>query len=250
MTAGAQHESEPAVPGDQDDNGDANQDAIQDANQDANQDEDEHEAQREAAAAALRGLLHAFVGHEIADRELADVTESAERLTAAFDAGAHRDRMTLMRAAQARTGETDLLATRRAGFEDRAVAGRANPASVPFTTWREGDTMLADITLGPAFEGAPGRAHGGIVAAVFDDFTGLVIGMLHQPAFTGELTVRFVRPVPVRTPLRFRTWLERRDGRKLYIEADAHDGDVLVATCKATYIAVDPSVFERAPDPR
>jgi acyl-coenzyme A thioesterase PaaI-like protein len=236
MTAGAQPESDP--------------DRAGTGSSDGHGDHDEYELRREAAAAALRELLHAFVGHEIAEDDLTDLTESAQRLAAAFEAGAHRDRMTLMRAAQARTGETDLLATRRAGFEDRAVAGRANPAGVPFETWREGDTMLADISLGAAFEGAPGRAHGGIVAAVFDDFTGLVIGMLHQPAFTGELTVRFVRPVPVRTPLRFRTWLERRDGRKLYIEADAHDGEVLVATCKATYIAVDPSVFERAPDPR
>ena len=84
-----------------------------------------------------------------------------------------------------------------------------------------------------------------IVAAAFDDFTGAIIGMLDQPAFTGELTVRFVQPVPVRTPLRFRTWLESHDGRKLHIHADAHAGEQLVATCKAVYITVDPLTFDR-----
>jgi acyl-coenzyme A thioesterase PaaI-like protein len=137
-----------------------------------------------------------------------------------------------------------------AGFEDRAVAGRANPTGIVFDTREERDAMVADISLDAAFEGAPGRAHGGVVAAAFDDFTGAVIGMLQEPAFTGELTVRFVRPVPVKEPIRLRTWLECRDGRKLHIWADAHAGGELVATCKAVYITVDPLAFAAAPDPR
>jgi acyl-coenzyme A thioesterase PaaI-like protein len=137
-----------------------------------------------------------------------------------------------------------------AGFEDRAVAGLANPTGLTFDRWREGDTMVANVTLGAAFEGAPGRAHGGIVAAAFDDFTGAIIGMLQEPAFTGELTVRFVQPVPVQVPLRLRTWLDSREGRKLHIHADAHAEDQLVATCKAVYVTVDRRTFADAPDPR
>ncbi len=208
---------------------------------------EDHEALRVEAAAALRDLMHAFVGHEHDDADLVALRDWARGTSAAIANGAHRDRAALMRAAQERGGP---ISPRRAGFEDRAVAGRANPTSVAIDVWREGDTMLADVTLPAAFEGAPGRAHGGIVAAVFDDFTGTVIGMLHEPAFTGELTVRFVRPVPVHTPLRLRTWLESRDGRKLHIRAEAHDGDALVATCRAIYITVDPSVFARTPEPR
>ena len=33
---------------------------------------------------------------------------------------------------------------------------------------RDGDEAVAQVCLGAAFEGAPGRAHGGVVAAVFD----------------------------------------------------------------------------------
>src|SRR6478609_7345746 len=40
----------------------------------------------------------------------------------------------------------------RAGFEDRAVAGHANPFSVDYEVRREGDVMLADITFDSAFE--------------------------------------------------------------------------------------------------
>ena len=40
--------------------------------------------------------------------------------------------------------------------------------------WREGDVAVMEVTLGRAFEGAPGRAHGGIVAALLDETMGLV----------------------------------------------------------------------------
>ncbi len=209
-----------------------------------------HEARRVEAAAALRDLIHAYVGHEHDDATLDMLRDWARNETEQLTSGAARNRTSVMQRASALRSGDDWRPSGGAGFDDRAVAGHANPNSVGIDTWREGDTMCADIVFDSAFEGAPGRAHGGIVAAAFDDFTGSVISMIGEPAFTGELTVRFVKPVPVHRPLRFRTWLESRDGRKLFIEADAHDGDELVARCRAIYITVDPSTFARSPDPR
>jgi acyl-coenzyme A thioesterase PaaI-like protein len=211
---------------------------------------DTNEAIRTEAAAALRDLAHAFVGHEADETTLAALRDWASDQTAVLDRGAARNRSLLMQRARDAASAGEWRPASGAGFEDRAVAGHANPTSIVFDTWQEGDTIVADIILDAAFEGAPGRAHGGVVAAAFDDFTGAVIGTLSEPAFTGELTIRFVAPVPVHRPLRLRTWLDSRDGRKLHIHADAHDGDQLVATCKAIYITVDPSVFAAAPDPR
>ena len=211
---------------------------------------DERESLREEAAAALRDLVHAFVGHECDEDALVTLRDWAKGETVALKRGPIRNRTLLMRRAIASSGSEQWMPGGSAGYEDRAVAGHANPTAIEFHSWREEDTMVADFTLGAAFEGAPGRAHGGIVAAAFDDFTGAVIGMLHEPAFTGELTVRFVQPVPVLVPLRFRTWLDSREGRKLHIHAEAHAEGKLVATCRAIYITVDPMVFADAPDPR
>jgi acyl-coenzyme A thioesterase PaaI-like protein len=208
------------------------------------------ESLRTDAAAALRDLVHAFVGHERDHAALIAMRDWARSETAALDRSPTRSRMLLMQRVLDAAGSEEWKPHGGAGFEDRAVAGRANPTGLVFDAWRDGDTMVADVTLGAAFEGAPGRAHGGIVAAAFDDFTGAIIGMLEEPAFTGELVVRFVQPVPVGTPLRLRTWLDSRDGRKLHIHADAHAGEQLVATCKAVYITVDPRTFAAAPDPR
>jgi acyl-coenzyme A thioesterase PaaI-like protein len=138
------------------------------------------------------------------------------------------------------------------GFEDRAVGGSANPTSVELEVrfGHESDEVVANVVLRRAFEGAPGRAHGGIVAAAFDDVTGFVIGRLQEPAFTGELTVRYLAPVPVDATLEIRARLDGRERRKLFISADMRADDDVIATCRAIYITVDPSRFAGAPDPR
>ena len=206
---------------------------------------------RAAAASALRDLIHAFAAHDPDDAELQTIASSATSLTGQLDNTAPRDRLALMRAAMG-GGATPAFPelTAGSGFSDRAVGGATNPASVDVDVRFEGDEVVATVVLRRAFEGAPGRAHGGIVAAAFDDVTGFVIGLLHEPAFTGELTVRYVKPVPVDEPLEMRARLRGRERRKLFIEAEAHHGDELVATCNAIYITVDPTRFAGAPDPR
>jgi acyl-coenzyme A thioesterase PaaI-like protein len=201
----------------------------------------------------LRDLNHAFVAHDRDDDGLRDLAEVATKQAAAMREGTRRNRLALMQAARAAAADRSTLfvaAGPGSGFEDRAVGGRANPTSVDLNVDYEGDEIVATVVLHRAFEGAPGRAHGGIVSAVFDDVTGFVIGNLGEPAFTGELTVRFVAPVPVEELLTIRTRLDGRERRKLFISAEATAAGTVVATCKAIYITVDPSLFAGAPDPR
>ena len=51
-------------------------------------------------------------------------------------------------------------------FAECVVSGTANPMGIAIDVRREGDEAVADFNLGAAFEGAPKRAHGGIVAHV------------------------------------------------------------------------------------
>jgi acyl-CoA thioesterase FadM len=88
------------------------------------------------------------------------------------------------------------------------------------------------------------------VAAAFDDVTGFVIAQIHEPAFTGELTVRYLAPVPVDEPLEIRARLDGRERRKLFLSGEVRASGEVIATCKAIYITVDPGVFAQAPDPR
>jgi len=202
------------------------------------------EEAREGAAASLRALNHAFAAHDPADDALASIAETANELTLFVNEAPTRDRLALMRDSP----EGSILGG--SGFEDRAVGGWSNPTGVELEVRFDKGEVIANVVLRRAFEGAPGRAHGGIVAAAFDDVTGCVIGRLQEPAFTGELTVRYLAAVPVDEPLEIRARLDGRERRKLFISAELGTSDAVVARCRAVYITVDLSRFAGAPDPR
>ena len=191
----------------------------------------------------MRALSHTFTAHEPDDDVLKRIAEAAAELTHEVDGSPARDRLKLMR-----RGISDSLMG--LGFEDRAVGGASNPTSVELEVRYDDTEVIADVTLRRAFEGAPGRAHGGIVAAAFDDVTGFVIAQLQEPAFTGELTVRYLAPVPIDEPLEIRARLDGRERRKLFISGEVRADGTVIATCRAIYITVDPSTFALAPDPR
>jgi acyl-coenzyme A thioesterase PaaI-like protein len=108
---------------------------------------------------------------------------------------------------------------------------------------RDGDDAVLRARSGEAFEGAPGRAHGGMVAALFDEVMGFVLSITCTPAFTGRLTVTYRAPVPLGVPLEFRARLTRRDGRKLLMAGEARRGDTVLAEAEALFVAVDPVRF-------
>jgi len=201
------------------------------------------EATRSTAAARLRDLAHSFAAHDPSDEVLTQIATTAAELTREVDEAPIRDRLALMRRGFEESGMG-------LGFEDRAVGGGSNPTSVELDVRYDGDEIIADLVLRRAFEGAPGRAHGGMVAAAFDDVTGFVIAQIQEPAFTGELTVRYLAPVPVDEPLELRARLDGRERRKLFISGEARADGTVIATCRAIYITVDPGVFAQAPDPR
>ena len=126
-------------------------------------------------------------------------------------------------------------------FDECFVSGAQNPMGIAIEVRREGDEAVADVNLGPAFEGAPGRSHGGIVAAIFDDVTGYLLTLLRQPAFTGELTIRYLAATPIDQPLEFRARVLHRDGRKIHTEAEAYANGDIVAKAEALFITIDAS---------
>ncbi len=125
-------------------------------------------------------------------------------------------------------------------FPDCVVSGQANPMGVAIKAHREGDEVVTSVVLGSAFEGAPGRAHGGIVAAIFDDTMGFVLTVLRLPAFTGRLTVSYDAPTPVGEEICFRARLRERDGRKLVIDGEAYHRDARIARAEGLFIAIPP----------
>ncbi len=200
---------------------------------------------------ALRDLGHAFVARRASVDKL---TELAERLEAAKD-------FLCLQPTRNQTYTKLALWTELVdypqgrfehAFEDRPVSGKASPLGLDLEFHRHGDEIEAFVTFREAHEGAFGRSHGGLVAALFDDVFGYVLGAIRQGAFTGELTVRYVSATPLHSRLSCRVGLTEKDGRKLYMAGqltEVSSGEV-VATAKATFIAVPPEVFDWLTDQR
>ena len=62
-----------------------------------------------------------------------------------------------------------------------------------------------------------------------------------------QLYVRYHAPVPLFRPLACRVRLDRREGRKLLMTGELTDVDAgnIVASARATFVAVDPEAFAR-----
>jgi acyl-coenzyme A thioesterase PaaI-like protein len=201
--------------------------------------DDPHDHPRARAAAALRRLGHALSGHE-ADADLLErVAAAADRVAEDLEAAPSRSRDLLE--LKRRMFEVDVADGERiVHFDECFVSGPWNPLGIAIDVHRDGDEAVARVELGPAFEGAPGRSHGGIVAAIFDDVLGYLLTFTRTPGFTGELTVRYLAATPIGQPLEFRSRLVSREGRKLFCEAEARvaDGGEVVARAQAVFVAI------------
>jgi acyl-coenzyme A thioesterase PaaI-like protein len=197
------------------------------------------------AGASLRRLGNAVVAHQADDDLLTEISERADALASLVEAAPARTHAFLesgVNIFEAPVPEGDAGA-RRTAFPDCVISGRANPMGVAARLWREGDEAVCRVTLGAAFEGAPGRAHGGIVAALIDETMGLVMSISSTPAFTGRLSVTYRAPTPVGEPLEVRARLSDRTGRKMTITAELRSSERLLAEAEGLFIVVDPDRF-------
>lgn len=195
------------------------------------------------AAELLRRLGHAFVGHDASDEVFVELCEAVGPLVARIEASPARDRSAMSLAAMAGSsmfGEPPGDGEQLSHFPDCVVSGAANPMGTAIAVRREADDAVAEVVLGAAFEGAPGRAHGGVVAAIFDDVMGYQLSILRVPAFTGRLEITYRAPTPLDVPLVFRARVDAKEERKLHMSASAHadGGRVLIAEATATFIII------------
>ena len=119
------------------------------------------------------------------------------------------------------------------------MIGLSNPLAPPIILEVEDKTVHGRVRFGTAYEGPPGHVHGGFVAAAFDEVLGFVQSTTGQPGMTGTLTIRYRRPTPLDTDLRFEATVQRVDGRKIFAEGRLYAGDVLTAEAEGIFISVD-----------
>lgn len=90
---------------------------------------------------------------------------------------------------------------------------------------RTEDEMRGRYVVPDRFHGAPGVAHGGIVATILDEYScAAAVFLRGKRVVTGELTVRYEQPCPVERPVELRSRVaDESHPRYLVIEAEVRD---------------------------
>jgi uncharacterized protein (TIGR00369 family) len=123
------------------------------------------------------------------------------------------------------------------------ACGKNNPEGMrlKFTYDEERDCFVCRFRLGKRFTGPPGHCHGGIIATLLDEAMGKVNKLRQVVALTSQISVDYLKPVPLNKPLRVESRELRVKGRKHINTAEIlnQKGEVL-ARSKGLFIAIDP----------
>jgi acyl-coenzyme A thioesterase PaaI-like protein len=119
--------------------------------------------------------------------------------------------------------------------------GPGHPTGLRVRCFKTDEGVVSPILISRQYDGPPGAAHGGIVAAYLDEvLAAAAVRATGRIAVTGELTVRYVKPVPTEVPLLGRGRLVADKGRYVDVEGQLEEfgTERLVATARGRFFPV------------
>ena len=198
--------------------------------------------QKRRLADAIRRVISQMV---LADAPIHEISDAADALERFGDALADYPELRRVMAQAEGSHATDTAAF----FDQSPLIGLANPIAPPITISRSGPlTATATVRFGSSYEGPPGHVHGGFVAAAFDEVLGYVQSLGGNPGMTGHLAVRYRKPTPLYSHLRFEARLSREQGRKIFTEAQLYAGSDVTAEAEGLFISIPRERLERLGD--
>ncbi len=115
-------------------------------------------------------------------------------------------------------------------------------------TASEGLRITSEFEVTEHHQGAPGIAHGGLLALAFDESLSATNWLIRVPAVTAHLEVSYRMPVPVGTRVFINAEIIAVKGRKMWSRAEGHlntpDGPVGVGA-EALFMQVSLEHFEK-----
>ena len=182
----------------------------------------------EQLAQSVRQLIDATIRTEVDDTTLTTVQSkidwATEQLSASLMPGSFGVR-------QMSDGRSRALGN--------VVIGDRNPVAPPLRIHDDADGLVwTDFVLGAAYEGPPGHVHGGVCAMILDHVLGATAHLPDKPAYTGTLTLRYLRGTPLGQPLRAEAHVDRIDGTKTF--AVGHIADAEGVTVQAEGVFIHP----------
>lgn len=131
--------------------------------------------------------------------------------------------------------------------------GRDHPTGLQMEVAGGGNRVEGSFLVTEHHQGAPGLAHGGVIAAAVDEAMGFLIYLLAAPSVTAHLEVDYRKPVPVGSRLLLEGHVERTEGRKIWAVMTGRVDDAIHVESRSLYIKVGVQHFlphyERSGEP-
>lgn len=180
----------------------------------------------EALAASVRRLIDATIRTEVGHDEIAAATAKIDSVTAELSAE-------LMPGTFGQRGINDGQGI----ASGNVVIGARNPSAPPLVIHHESDgSVWTEFTLGASFEGPMGHVHGGVSALILDHVLGATAHQPGRPAYTGTLTLRYHRRIPLLCPLRADARVERVEGVKVFAIGQISDAEGATVSAEGIFI--------------
>ncbi len=130
------------------------------------------------------------------------------------------------------------------------ACGTANPIGLNLDFYRSGDRICSEVTLKKVHTGWDNIVHGGIISTVLDEIMSWAI-MYRKKVFlvTRNMSIKYVRPVLVGTPLTARGWLtDDSEPPKIRARAEIRDEQKrLLVRSKGEFVEVPEEQFSLIP---
>jgi len=122
------------------------------------------------------------------------------------------------------------------------MCGRENSYGLKMVWYNnlEANQVETTVTIPEQFNGYPGIAHGGIVAAILDETSGRAVmldGNFDNLFVTLRLNIKYRKPTPTKIPLKAVGWLEHKGSRGMKVASELLLPDGTITTeCKAVVV--------------
>lgn len=127
------------------------------------------------------------------------------------------------------------------------VTGIGSALAPPLIIRRNADGVVAQVTLGAAYEGPPGYVHGGISSLLMDQLLGSAAMAAGRWGMTARLELDYRGPLPLTTALELRGRVSESSGRKTVVLgtiARADDPGRPLVTARGIFVAPRPELVE------
>jgi acyl-coenzyme A thioesterase PaaI-like protein len=116
------------------------------------------------------------------------------------------------------------------------VVGRCNPLAPPMQMVLRDGKATGVVTFGDAYEGPPTCVHGGMIALTWDHVMALANMLIDARGPTAWLHVEYKKPTPLHEELRFEAWIDKLEGKKIFIRGACYARGEIVTEATGLFI--------------